>query len=116
MDCKEAEGLIPKYLDDSMDRDTLLEFMMHIRDCKTCYNELETYYIVEKAMETLETEDDPSFDLSKVLEKDLNRRWTMLSRLENNVHITIFFAVLTALCMIWIFLDMYGIFSLSYLL
>ncbi len=116
MNCKEAESLIPQYLDDSMDKDTLLEFMSHIRECRECYDELETYFIVEKAMETLQQEDNPSFDLSHMLDADLNRRWTMLSKLETNQHLTIFFSIVVAISVIWMFLDMYGILSLSYLL
>ncbi len=116
MNCKEAESLIPQYLNDSMDRDTLLEFMTHIRECKECYDELDTYFMVEKAVQALKQEENQSFDLSHLLEEDLNRRWTMLFKLDTNLHFTIFYAIVMAICMIWIVLDMYGIFSLSYLL
>ncbi len=116
MVCKEAENLIPQYLDDSMDKDTLLEFISHIRECKSCYSELDTFFMIEKAMETLKQEDDQSFDLSKMLDQDLNRRWMMLSKNEINQHLTIFFAIIVAICVVWIVLDMYGIISLSYLL
>lgn len=116
MVCKEAENLIPQYLDDSMDKDTLLEFMSHIRECKGCYNELDTFFMVEKAMNALEQEDDRSFDLSKSLEHDLNKKWNMIARTETNQHLTIFYTIIVIACMVWMVLDLYGILSLSYLL
>lgn len=116
MNCKEAENLIPQYLDDTMDKDTLLEFMSHIHECRNCYNELDTFFMVEKAMNTLEDEDKTSFNLSKMLEQDLNKKWLMLSRHETHIHLTIFYAIIVLICVVWIFLDMYGILSLSYLL
>lgn len=116
MSCKEAENLIPQYLDDTMDKDTLLEFLSHIHECRRCYNELDTFFMVKKAMNALEVEDKTSFDLSKMLEQDLNKKWLMLSRHETQIHLTIFFAIIVLICIVWIFLDMYGILSLSYLL
>ncbi|MCQ2501128.1 MAG: zf-HC2 domain-containing protein [Lachnospiraceae bacterium] len=116
MNCKEAENLIPQYLDDSMDKDTLLEFMSHIHECRNCYNELDTFFMVEKAMNALEQEEERSFDLSKSLEKDLNRKWLMIAKNDTGIHLTIFYAIIVAICMIWMFLDLYGILSLSYLL
>ncbi|MDO4490275.1 MAG: zf-HC2 domain-containing protein [Lachnospiraceae bacterium] len=116
MVCKEAENLIPQYLDDSMDKDTLLEFMSHIRECRECYHELDTFFMVEKAMETLKKEEDQSFDLSEILYQDLNRRWLMISRHETQQQLTIFYLIIAVICVIWMVLDLYGIISLSYLL
>lgn len=116
MVCKEAESLIPQYLDDSMDKDTLLEFMSHIHECKNCYQELDTYFMVEKALDTLAQEENQSFNLSKKLEQDLNRKWMMISRNETAHQLTLFYFIMVMICVIWIVLDMYGILSLSYLL
>lgn len=116
MNCKEAEYLIPQYLDDSMDKDTLLEFMSHVYECRNCYNELDTFFMVENAMDALEQDDKRSFDLSKLLKQDMNRRWMMIEKNDTSRHLTIFYAIVVAICVIWMLLDLYGILSLSYLL
>ncbi len=116
MECHEAEKLIPQYLNDSMDKDTLLEFISHIRECKSCYNELDTFFMLEKAMDALQTDEDQSFDLSKKLDEDLNRRWQMIGRNDTSRHLMVFFGFLAVIAAVWMVLDLYGILSLSYLL
>lgn len=116
MNCKEAQKLIPQYMDDSMDKDTLLEFMSHIRECYDCYDELNTFFMVKQAMLRLEQKGNESFDLQNLLNQDLNRKWQLVNRHETHIHLTVFFGILVLIFLVWIILDMYGIVSLSYLL
>lgn len=116
MECKEAESLIPQYLKDTMDKDTLMEFISHIRECRSCYNELDTFFMIDRSIETLEQEDKQNYDFSHMLDQDLNRRWQMIARNDTSRQLTVFYAIVVLICVVWIILDMYGIVSLSYLL
>lgn len=50
MDCKEAEKLIQPYVQGNMPEKEMEPFISHIRKCHTCHEELETYFIVNRAM------------------------------------------------------------------
>ena len=49
MDCKEAEKLIQPYVQGNMPEKEMEPFISHIRKCHTCHEELETYFIVNRA-------------------------------------------------------------------
>lgn len=49
----------------------LEEFLEHIENCSSCYDELATYFIVHKAMEQLdEKQEDSVLDFRELLEED----------------------------------------------
>lgn len=81
MTCKEAERQIPLFLSDSLDEESLAEFMEHIRQCKECEEELAIQYLTVEGLARLE--EGASFSLDeelnvKLLQADrrirLNRR------------------------------------------
>lgn len=65
MKCKEAEKLIPLFLDDELEDEELREFMDHVEKCEECKEELTIQFLVSEGVARLETGN--VFDLQKEL-------------------------------------------------
>lgn len=50
IDCRQAETLVARYIKHTLSTDELEEFLDHIEHCSSCYDELETYFIVHEAI------------------------------------------------------------------
>ncbi len=75
MDCKKAENLVSAYINKTMGLKELQEFIIHVKSCSSCYDELQTYYMVYFAMEHLENgESNPSYNMNTVLLEDIRHR------------------------------------------
>ena len=48
IDCRQAETLVARYIKHTLSTDELEEFLDHIEHCSSCYDELETYFIVDR--------------------------------------------------------------------
>ena len=75
MTCKEAEKLIPIFLDDDLDNKDLAEFIEHIDNCPECKEELTIQFLVKTGMQRLE--DGNTFNLKQelfILIKDAKKR------------------------------------------
>lgn len=46
MDCRTAEGMVSSYIEHKLPVNELEEFLDHVESCSSCYDELETYFIV----------------------------------------------------------------------
>lgn len=55
MTCKEAEKIIPLFLEDNLDTDDLREFMEHMNRCEECKEELSIQFLVLEGLTRLET-------------------------------------------------------------
>lgn len=72
MDCRTAEGLVNSYIEHKLPVDELEEFLEHIQECSSCYDELETYFIVHEVMQQLnENSKDSVLDFKNLLEQDM---------------------------------------------
>lgn len=65
MTCKEAEALIPQYLQDNLDADELKSFLEHIDSCPDCKEELSIQFLIEEGLNSLSTGD--SYDLQSAM-------------------------------------------------
>lgn len=65
MTCKEAEKQIPLFLKDSLDEESLSEFIDHIKQCKECKEELAIQYLTVEGLVRLE--EGASFALDREL-------------------------------------------------
>ena len=54
MKCEEALTKIEAYIDHTLSGRELEEFLEHVKSCRECYDELETYYIISVGMRYLE--------------------------------------------------------------
>ena len=74
IDCLTAEGMVSKYIRHTLSVDELEEFLDHVESCPSCYDELETHFIVYEALQQLdEKEDGTVLDFRKLLEQDIRR-------------------------------------------
>lgn len=75
MECKEAEALVGSYMDHSLNGKELEEFLEHVESCPYCYEELETWFIVNEATRHLDQEDSESdLDFRELLKQDIRKR------------------------------------------
>ncbi len=65
MKCKEFTGLVPAFLEDSLDDTTLQEFLDHYDGCQGCREEVEIQYLIDRVF------NDKRVDNGINLEKDL---------------------------------------------
>lgn len=74
MDCRTAESMVARYMNHTLKTDELEEFLDHIEHCPSCYDELETYFIVNKVTQQLDEQEDGSvLDFQKLMEQDIRR-------------------------------------------
>ena len=77
MTCKEADKLIPLFLNDDLDNRELAEFLNHVETCAGCKEELTIQFLVKVGMKRLE--DGNTFNLRSELDAlllDANKRLT----------------------------------------
>lgn len=68
MKCQDAEQYIPLFIEDRLTGSDLQAFITHIEGCHSCYEEMETNYLLKEAL--LRLEDGDAFDLhSELLQK-----------------------------------------------
>ena len=66
--------MVTKYINHTLSTNELEDFLDHIEHCSSCYDELETYFIVHKAIQQLdEKEDGTVYNFRKLLEQDIHR-------------------------------------------
>lgn len=69
MDCKETQRLMRQFLEDKLDADNARDFIMHVRSCKECMDELTIEYLISGGMQKLGTEEET--DIQMELERRL---------------------------------------------
>ena len=77
MNCKEADKLIPLFLEDDLDNRELSEFLSHVESCADCKEELTIQFLVQVGMKRLE--EGNTFNLRNELDAllvDANKRLT----------------------------------------
>ncbi len=83
MDCKEAKSLVNDYLSGNMDDPTCQAFIGHVKGCPSCYEELETYYTIDRVLSYLEDGGDnesQSYNMRKLLTDDLKKNEKRIRR------------------------------------
>ena len=73
MDCFEAKEMVSDYIKRTLSDEKLEEFISHIRNCPSCYEELETCFIVDEAINQLSDDQETTLDFKELLEEDLKR-------------------------------------------
>ena len=74
MNCQTAESMVNRYIEHDLSVDELEDFLEHVENCPSCYDELETYFIVHAAMQQLdEKQEDTVLDFKELLEEDIRK-------------------------------------------
>ena len=74
MKCEEALQKITPYIENRLQPRELEAFIEHIKQCPSCYDELETYFIVHEVTHQLDDDSSDSvLDFKKLLEQDIRK-------------------------------------------
>lgn len=89
IECRLSESMVTKYINHTLSVDELEEFLNHIEHCSSCFDELETYFIVHKAIQQLdEKEDGTVYDFRKLLEQDIRRSYRYIHQKRGMIFLT----------------------------
>lgn len=82
MNCRRAEELVDSYIAHTIGSRDMEEFLNHIENCSSCYEELETYFIVHEAMKQLKDEEtDTILDMKNMLKQDIKNSKNYLQKI-----------------------------------
>ena len=74
MNCQTAESMVTRYIEHDLSVEELEGFLDHVESCPSCYDELETYFIVHAAIHQLDEESkDSTLDFRELLEEDIRK-------------------------------------------
>ncbi|MDO4803286.1 MAG: zf-HC2 domain-containing protein [Lachnospiraceae bacterium] len=88
MDCTQAKAMVDAYIEGTLTDQECSEFLNHVKGCKECHDELETYFIVDYALQYLdEANSNRSYDMQKLLKDDIeeNERRILITRMARMV-------------------------------
>lgn len=88
MDCYIAESMVNKYINHTLSWEETEAFLDHIENCTSCYDELETYYIVHAVMQHLnlaESENVADFQVLLKQEIKKTRRYIRKKKFLKNI-------------------------------
>lgn len=71
MKCRDFQKNIPRIIKKQIPVEDMAELIEHVENCKDCYDELETYYVIQYGLS--EDGDDESMDFVGRLENNLVR-------------------------------------------
>jgi len=80
MNCRETQQMIYRYLNNDLDERELQAFLDHVRECPSCYEELEIYYSVQEAIEYLEDDGRGAMNPAQLLKFELEDKRRGLRR------------------------------------
>lgn len=73
MNCMEAQSYIMPFIEGKVPERKQEEFVMHMKNCPKCHEELEIYYTLIVGMKQLDNKEELSSNFSQDLENGLNR-------------------------------------------
>ncbi len=73
MDHLEAQSYIMPFIEGKIPEEKQVDFVLHMRNCPKCYDELETYYTLIVGMRQLSDNKKTSTDFKKSLDQDLTK-------------------------------------------
>ena len=85
MDCQTAEEMVNRYINHTLSLEDMESFLNHISTCSSCYDELETSFIVNEAMQRLtqeEEEEEGALDFRQLLDQDICRSRKYIRRMK----------------------------------
>ena len=99
--CKQAEKLIPSFLNDEMEKKKKKQFLAHVEHCSFCLEELSIQFLVTAGMQRLEKGD--TFDLNRELKLKIateKRHLHILASLQRGLYVTEIFSAAAAVAIL----------------
>ncbi len=72
--CDQAEKMVIPYMDNELSAEELEEFLLHIRACPSCRDELETVYTIRMGLLELDGKVEDT-DIAQALSDSLDNSW-----------------------------------------
>lgn len=73
MRCDEFTKMIPKFVEDNLEKEYYNEFISHVKECKECKEDLEINYMIQVGLNRIENDATKSFDILGEMERQLIR-------------------------------------------
>lgn len=111
MDCQTAEEMVNRYINHTLSLEDMESFLNHISTCSSCYDELETSFIVNEAMQRLtqeEEEEEDALDFRQLLDQDIcrSRKYIRRMKIRRGVEILAVLLLIGFLAAVFIFVIM----------
>lgn len=102
MECKEALSLIDLYNEDKLRGAQKEQFLLHVRSCPACYEELDIKFIVTRGLKGLDSKERQDFNFSGMLHTKIQKEIGQIKRHHNVLQTVLLFIliVLTAIMVI----------------
>ena len=71
----EAKSYVDAYINHTLPERKQAEFIKHIQACPDCFQELETYFIVDVALKYFDNKKAETYDIRNLLQEDLDKRF-----------------------------------------
>ena len=113
--CKEITALIPGFLAETLTDREQERFLMHVHSCRDCYAELETEFMVDRAVSYLNQDlpFDTSFDMRPLLKAKLQESGRELRRNRRISFLRSWILFFTLLLILLLLLDITGLFHVT---
>ncbi|MDD3277895.1 MAG: zf-HC2 domain-containing protein [Lachnospiraceae bacterium] len=69
--CQEITKMVSRYIDNQLNDKEMESFIQHVRSCPSCYEELETYFIISLATRVLDDSSAANYNIKALLEQNL---------------------------------------------
>ena len=117
IDHREFLDMIPHYLADDLREKDLLLFLDHIKTCHSCYEELETAFMVDRTVRYLndELDDDAegSYNLPEMMQNDIRNKTREVYARQNAGRIFKVILLITLLFAAVMLLDFFGVWNVT---
>lgn len=80
MTCSEFESQISNFINANIKYAVLEKFIVHLHDCKECYDELEIYYMTNIGLEKVDKDDSISYNFKGELEQIIHNYEKFLNK------------------------------------
>jgi hypothetical protein len=102
MECKEALSLIDMYNEDKLRGTQKEQFLLHVKNCSSCYEELDIKFIVTRGLKGLDSKEPTDFNFSGMLHSKIEKEMGHIKRHHSVLQTVLLFIliVLTALMVI----------------
>lgn len=109
MKCEKALLMIDKYIDNKLSHRELQEFIDHVKSCPECYDELETFYVINVGMKYFDEEKLDSYNFPNMLKQDLEQKIARLQRRKLRIQLGIVFGGFVFVWVVLFLLHILGI-------
>jgi len=104
MKCEQAQEHVDAYIKQTLPERTQVEFINHVKGCPQCFRELETYFIVDVAMRYFDDDKEDNYDISNMLQADLDQRLRKYKYKKRMIRVVISLSILLVISIIWFWL------------